>query len=144
MEIPFAFMQQVIEQMIPVHAFLGIQLLESRYGYGKIRIPFRSELVGDPRSQRMHGGIISLVIDSAGGAAGISTLTSPDDKISTIDMRVDYLEPAKPDAVIAEGEIVRSGNNIIVTRMKAWHETTGELIAEGRGVYSVKRQQSGE
>jgi uncharacterized protein (TIGR00369 family) len=140
MDIPFDFMKQVIEEMIPVHKFLGVTLLESRPGYGKIRIGYRPELVGDPRSNRMHGGIISLMLDSAGGAAGITTLTSPDDKISTIDMRVDYLEPAKPDAIIADGEIVRSGNSIIVTRMRAWHELDEELIAEARGVYSVKRK----
>lgn len=140
MNVPIELLRQVVEEMIPVHKFLGVTLLEAREGYGKIRIGFNENLVGDPRRNRMHGGIISLMLDSAGGVAGITTLTTPEDKLSTIDMRIDYLEPAKADAVIAEGEIVRSGNSIIVTKMRAWHEESGEQIAEGRGVYSVRRK----
>ncbi len=136
-------MEQVIDEMIPVHRFLGITLRDVRPGWASLYLPYRPELEGDPRSRRMHGGIIACLLDSAGGAAAITTLTGPDDMISSIDIRVDYLEPAKPDNVIAEGEIVRSGSAIIVTRMKAYHETTGELIAEGKAVYRVKRKGDG-
>ncbi len=136
-------MIQVIDEMIPVHRFLGITLRDVKPGWAQLYLPYRPELEGDPRSQRMHGGIIACLLDSAGGAAAITTLTGPDDMISSIDIRVDYLEPAKPDHVIAEGEIVRSGSAIIVTRMKAYHESTGELIAEGKAVYRVKRKGNG-
>lgn len=131
--------KQVIDEMIPVHKLLGITLLDVRPGWASLSLPYRPELEGDPRSKRMHGGIIASLLDSAGGAAAITTLTGPDDMISSIDIRVDYLEPAKPDDVIAEGEIVRSGSAIIVTRMKAYHVSTGEIIAEGKAVYRVKR-----
>lgn len=136
-------MQQVIDEMIPVHKYLGITLKDVRPGWAELYLPYRPELEGDPRSKRMHGGIIACLLDSAGGAAAITTLTGPDDMLSSIDIRIDYLEPAKPDHVVAEGEIVRSGNAIIVTRMKAWHESTGEVIAEGKAVYRVKRKGEG-
>ena len=136
-------MMQVIDEMIPVHRFLGITLRDVRVGWAELYLPYRPELEGDPRSKRMHGGIIACLLDSAGGAAAITTLTGPDDMISSIDIRVDYLEPAKPDNVIAEGEIVRNGSAIIVTRMKAYHESTGEVIAEGKAVYRVKRKGDG-
>ena len=134
---------QVIDEMIPVHKFLGITLRDVKPGWAQLYLPYRAELEGDPRSRRMHGGIIASLLDSAGGAAALTTFTGPDDMLAAIDIRIDYLEPAKPDHVIAEGEIVRSGSAIIVTRMKAYHESTGELIAEGKAVYRVKRKGEG-
>ena len=131
--------KNVIDNVIPVHKLLGITLHDVKPGYAVLSLPFRPDLVGDPRSQRLHGGIIAALLDSAGGTAAITTLTSPDDMVSSIDIRVDYLEPGKPMDVLAEAKILRSGNAILVTSMKAWHPETGEVICEGRGVYRVKR-----
>ena len=131
--------KEVIENFIPMHKQLGLKLIEIKAGYAKIMIPFKPELVGDPRSNALHGGIISLALDSVGGAAAMTTMISPDDKLSTIDMRVDYLRPGKPQDFYAEGELARSGNRIIVTRMIAYHEKENP-IAEGKGVYNVKRK----
>lgn len=131
--------KQVIEQFIPLHTFLGIKLLEIREGYAKLLLPFREELIGDPRKRALHGGILATIMDSAGGAAGITTLVSFEDKLSTIDMRVDYLKPGIDKEVIAEARVVRSGNRILVTSMKCWQEDPQHPIAEGKGVYNVRR-----
>jgi uncharacterized protein (TIGR00369 family) len=96
--------------------------------------------VGDPRIQAIHGGIIATAMDSVGGAAAMTTLTSFEDKVSTIDMRIDYLRPGKPMDLMVEGEIVRSGNRIVVTRMVAYQEDKQHLVAEGKAVYNVKRK----
>lgn len=131
--------REIVENFIPLHKELGVKLIDIKEGYAKIMIPFKPELVGDPRTNALHGGIISLALDSVGGAAAMTTLVSPDDKISTIDMRVDYLRPGKPQDFYAEGELGRSGNRIVVTRMIAYHEKE-KPIAEGKGVYNVKRK----
>jgi uncharacterized protein (TIGR00369 family) len=131
--------KEVLERFIPMHVFLGVKLVEIRAGFAKLCVPFRPELVGDPRTQALHGGVIALALDSVGGAAAMTTLVSPDDKLSTIDMRVDYLRPGKPLDFFVEGELARSGNRIIATRMIAYHDRS-ELIAEGKGVYNVKRK----
>lgn len=135
------FYKNIFENIIPSHRFLGIRLMDIKDGWARIRVPFREEFIGDPRSKRWHGGLIALAMDSVGGAAGITTLNSLEDKISTIDIRVDFLRPSTADSLIAEGEIVRSGNHIIATKMKAYHENSPDiLVAEGRAVYSVKRK----
>lgn len=136
------FYKNIFENLIPSHRFLGMKLIDIRDGWAKVLVPFREEFIGDPRSQRWHGGLISLAMDSVGGAAGMTTLTSFEDKISTIDIRVDYLRATKPESLIVEGEIVRSGNRIIATKMLAYHESSaGVLIAEGRAVYNVNRKE---
>jgi len=79
-------------------------------------------------------------MDTTGGAAALTTLKSQDDKISTIDMRVDYLLPGSDKDLIIEGEVVRSGNRVIATKMKVYHDNEEEIIAEGRAVFSVRRE----
>ncbi len=136
-------MQQVIDEMIPVHKFLGVTLVEVKLGYALLKLPFRPELVGDPRVSRWHGGIIAALLDSAGGAAAITTLTGEEDQCSSIDIRLDYLRPGKPLDLLAEGKVVRDGSSVLFTTMRAWHPETGETVTEGRAVYRVKRVGSG-
>ena len=131
--------KKTIEELIPIHKFLGVELLEIREGYAKVKVPFREEVIGDFRRRRWHGGIIATIMDSVGGIAGGTYATSPKDKIATIDLRVDYLKPAEASAIIVEGEIVRLGKTILVTRMKAYQENDDELISEGKAVYNIIR-----
>ena len=132
--------RNIMEKVIPFHQILGLQLLEMREGYASIRIPFKKELVGDPRTNRIHGGVISTAMDAAGGAAGITTLSGFEDQIATVDIQVDYLHPGKPEDIIVEGRIVRNGNMLVFTQMTARHESDDTVLAQARAVYRVKRK----
>lgn len=132
--------KDIIENVIPLHKLLNFKLIDIKDGYAKMMVPAQEALVGDPRTQALHGGVIATIMDSVGGAAGMTTLLSTDDKISTIDIRVDYLRPGQTKDLFVEGEIVRSGNRILVTRMIAYHDNKDELVAEGKGVYNVRRK----
>ena len=132
---------QFWEQAVPVHRFLGVKVLEIRDGYCKMQFPYREEVLGDFVRRRWHGGIIATAIDSAGGAAAATTLTSWQDQLVTIDMRVDYLRGTSPEDLIVTGELVRSGNRVISTKMQVWQEDMQKLVAEGRGMFSVYRKE---
>lgn len=133
--------RELVEQRIPAHRFLGLQLLELTDGFAKLLLPFRPEFIGDFRSHRWHGGFIALAMDSAGGAAAMTSLTSTEDQLATIDIRVDFLRPAGGKDLVIEGEILRSGNRIVVTSMRAYHPDRGAAVAEGRAVYNARRRQ---
>ena len=59
--VPNKLFKMMMEQSIPLHKFLGIELLEMRKGYGKVRVPFREEVMGDIRIRRWHGGLLLLL-----------------------------------------------------------------------------------
>ncbi|MBN4061785.1 MAG: hypothetical protein COA57_06300 [Flavobacteriales bacterium] len=141
MQAPKELYTNIIEEVIPFNKFLGWKLLDIKDGYAKMLIPYREELLGDPRAKRWHGGVIGAAMDSVGGAAGMTTMTSYEDKMSTIDIRIDYLRGTKPENLIVEGEIMRSGNRIIATKMWAYHEGSDEIVAEARAVYNVRRKE---
>ncbi|MBO6829779.1 MAG: hotdog fold thioesterase [Allomuricauda sp.] len=128
---------RLAEEEIPIHRYLGLKVETIEKEFIRVRIPFREDFVGDIRTKRWHGGIMATVMDSVGGAIGIANFESPEDKLSTIDLRVDYLRFAEGKDLLFEGKLVRMGNRIMVTKMKAFQD--GVLVAEGRGVYNFIR-----
>ena len=65
--------------------------------------------------------------------------------MATIDIRVDFLNPAHGKAIIIEGKTLRLGSRIFVANMKCWLEedSNKEVLAVGRGVYNfIRLQQS--
>lgn len=128
---------RLAEEEIPIHRYLGLKVETIEKEFIQVRIPFREDFVGDIRTKRWHGGIMATVMDSVGGAIGIANFESPEDKLSTIDLRVDYLRFAEGKDLLFEGKLVRMGNRIMVTKMKAFQD--GVLVAEGRGVYNFIR-----
>lgn len=133
--IKFAF-----EESIPMHKFLNLKIVELDQNFVKITVPFRTEIVGDFRNNRWHGGIIATIMDSVGGVIGATHFTTMEDKIATIDLRIDYLKGAEPEMITVEGKLVRLGNRILVAKMKAFQNE--ELIAEGKGVYNFIRMKN--
>lgn len=125
---------------IPFNAFVGLELVEIERGRARARIPFRPELIGDPTRPALHGGVVSMLADTIGGAA-VFSVTDPGDRVATIDLRVDYLLPGREADVYAEAELIRVGNRVGVASMRVWQpDTTGEdAIAVAKGVYSIKR-----
>jgi len=59
-------------------------------------------------------------------------------RVSTIDIRIDYLRPGKPENVCADAVVVRQGNRVGVTDMRIFHPSAEhETIATGKGVYNI-------
>lgn len=131
--------RNIIEDFIPFNKQLGFKLLEARENFVSLLVPYKPELIGDLRRGSIHGGVIAAAMDAVGGAAAITTLRHENDKLSTIDLRIDYLSPGQAKDLITEGTIVKSGSKVIFTRMIAYHDNRDNLIAEGRGVFSVSR-----
>ena len=135
-----AIIKSAVEQLVPIHKVLGIEVSEVSEEKIVIKIPFSDLVIGDSRSNRWHGGILSMIIDVAGGMAGATTFESFDDKITTVDLRVDYLEAPKAEDLYIEGKVVRSGNRILVSKMKAYHKGSSNILVEGKGVYYILRE----
>jgi uncharacterized protein (TIGR00369 family) len=128
-----------MEEQIPFNKFLGVKVAAMQGGFARLEIPFRPEFIGDPQRPALHGGVISMLADTAGGLAVWSGLDDERSRVSTIDLRIDYLRPGKLDTLMAEASVVRLGNRVGVADVRLFHPSAaGETIATGKGVYSVK------
>ena len=131
--------RQLIEHGIPFNRHLGIQLLELGQGQCRLLLPYRPELLGDGRRQALHGGAISTVIDTCGGFA-VWSAGSIQDRVATIDLRVDYLKPAVACDIVAHSRIRLLGNRVgNVSTMVYAMDKPETIIAEGRSVYNIRR-----
>jgi uncharacterized protein (TIGR00369 family) len=132
-------LRELMLRRIPFNSVLGIQIVELSPGRATLAIPFRPELVGDPVRPALHGGVISALADTCGGCT-VWSAVGDGDRVSTIDLRVDYLRPGKLEDLHATGVVLRVGNRVGVTTISLFHPSQpDELVAEAKGVYSVKR-----
>jgi uncharacterized protein (TIGR00369 family) len=132
-------LRRVMEEHIPFNKFLGVRVVTIKKGYARIEIPFRPELVGDPMRPALHGGVISMLADTCGGMAVWSDIEDIASRVSTIDLRIDYLRPGKLETLVAEGSIVRVGNRVGLADIRLFHTgSEKDTIATGKGVYNVK------
>jgi uncharacterized protein (TIGR00369 family) len=131
-------LMRVMEEHVPFNRALGMRGESITSGACVLVLPVREDFVGDPRRPALHGGVISTLIDTAGGLAAWSALPAGE-SVSTVDLRVDYLEPAGLGADLrAAAELVRKGNRVCHVRVAV---TQGEvLVAEGRAVYNIHRR----
>ena len=135
-------LKKFTEKGIPFNDFLGFQVLELREGFAQIKVPTRTEFIGDVQRPALHGGLISTLADSVGGVATFTQLEN-DQRASTVDMRIDFLRPGNVDAaLIGEGHVLRLGNRVAVTEMRIHQGDPENPIAIGSAVYNVVRIRS--
>src|ERR1700743_2063817 len=78
--------------------------LEDAWPIARARVPYSEKLVGDLQTGVVHGGVITGLLDHASGLAVMVKLHELM-QIVTLDLRTDYMRPAKPHAeIIAESE----------------------------------------
>ena len=136
-------LRHLFERVIPFNRFLGMRVSELGDGRARIEIPYRAELLGNPLGLTLHGGVISSLLDVCGGAA-VWTQISANATVATVDLRVDYLRPGRPDTLIGTGAVVRLGNRVGVAELRAFHTgAEDEPVAAGMAVYTVRRDGAG-
>ncbi len=138
-----AWLAEMMNTLIPFNRHLGLYAVHLQPGEAVLHLPWRDEFLGYPDPAAMHGGIISTVLDTAGGAAVFSRFQGPEDRCSTVDLRVDYLRPGPPEDLYAHARVLRFGNRVAVTRTELFAGTPpGEgarAIATGQAVYNIVR-----
>jgi uncharacterized protein (TIGR00369 family) len=132
---------KAMEEFSPFNQLLGIRGEHAEPGRVVMLLPVREDFIGDPHRPALHGGVISALIDTAGGGAAWTALEKGE-AVSTVDLRVDFLEPANLSAPLrAEAELLRKGNRVCHVRVAV---TQGSrLVADGRGVYNIHKRKDG-
>ena len=101
-----------------------------------IRLPFREDLT--QQHGFLHAGTIAAVADSACGYAALSLMPA-DAGVLSIEFKVNMLAPAKGEAIVARGEVIRAGRTIMVCRADVYSMIGAEekLVAAMQGTMMV-------
>ncbi|MCP1675517.1 uncharacterized protein (TIGR00369 family) [Natronocella acetinitrilica] len=81
--------------LLPHGRRLGIELDQVGASSLSTRLAYRDELVGNPGTGVIHGGVITTAIDQTSGAAAIIAIDPPE-AVATLDLRIDHLRTAQP------------------------------------------------
>jgi uncharacterized protein (TIGR00369 family) len=107
-------------------ALIGATLAELAPGYCAITLESRPEVM--QQHGYVHAGILSTMVDTAGGFAGF-TLFPAESSVLTVEFKLNLLNPAQGERMIAEGFVVKPGRTPVITR--------GEVHAEAAGTRTL-------
>ncbi len=130
--------RQFIE-LIPHAKALGLQIVEIGDGEAEITMPYDGKLVGDPETGVIHGGAVSALMDTCGGAAVMSHPSAPAGT-ATIDLRIDYMRPATPGQTIrARATCYHVTRSVAFVRATARDDDAARPVATATGAFTVER-----
>ena len=66
---------------------LSLSIVYVERGASLMRVPNSDNIVGDPESGIMHGGVVTTLLDSAGDCAVLS-LTPAEHTVATLNLRI--------------------------------------------------------
>lgn len=110
---------------------LGMELDEIEPGHARLSVEVRQELL--QLQGVMHGGAIASLIDTA-VAFAIIGVSEPNDRFTTVEMKVNYLSAIRGGRVTADARLIRDGRRIIVADCDVFDEK-GRLAAKGLLTY---------
>jgi uncharacterized protein (TIGR00369 family) len=102
-----------------------------------LRVPYRPELVGDPDTGVIAGGVVTTLLDSACGWATAAALTEPT-SIATLDLRIDYMRPSAPGKdILATALCYKLTRSVAFVRAIAYDEDPSDPVAAAQAAFML-------
>jgi len=116
-----------------VMTLIGAEMGTLSPGHCEIRLPFRDDLT--QQNGYFHAGVTSTIVDSAGGYAGLTLMPAGAD-VLTVEFKLNLLAPADGEFLVAEGQALKSGRNLVITRGEVY------AIKNGKATHCATMQQT--
>ena len=104
-------------------AYIGASLAIVEPGFVEIHLPYRDDLT--QQHEVVHGGVVSMIVDSACGFAALS-LFPADASVLTTEYKINLLAPARAGKAISRAWVVKSGRTLTICSGQAY-------VASGAG-----------
>lgn len=123
--------------MVPFNAALGLQVVDIAPNVVVLELPWREDLVGNPRTGVLHGGAITALLDACSGAAVFLAMQTPI-PIATLDLRIDYLKPAVAQRnVFARAECYKLTRSVAFVRAIAYQNDESDTVASAASTFML-------
>lgn len=134
---------------IPFNKMLGLHLESLDANHVALSFSNQPALIGNYVQGILHGGVISSVLDMAGGMLvmanaaykhadrSLEEISAIIGKCSTVDLQISYLNPGRGDKFIAKAELLKIGKTVSFTRMQL-NNQDDTIIATASATYLLK------
>ncbi len=95
---------------------VGVRMDSVQPGRVTLSVPMRPEV--SQQHGFMHGGILSLALDTACGYAALSLMPA-DSGVLTIEFKINFVAPARGQRVRLVGQVLKPGRTITVVEGRA-------------------------
>lgn len=122
-------MQEGFFGNIPHSEALGVEFVSAEPYKASMKLPYKEELIGNPVTGTLHGGVLISLMDSVGGMTVFCSLKQMV-PIATLDLRLDYMKPAViEEDIIAVGECYKITSTVAFIRAIAYQGDEDNLVA---------------
>jgi len=124
----------------PQAAALGIRIVSVEPGLAAMAVPHRADLVGDPATGVLAGGVVTTLLDHVCGLAVSSKLLDNGAllPLATLDLRIDYMRAAEPGReVIARAHCYHVTHTIAFVRATAFDGDESDPVATAQAAFAL-------
>lgn len=129
--------EQIVNRDRPLYyRFLGIEILDVKLGYAKLKMGYDKNLT-NPYGF-VNGGFFAILADAALACALLGmTEESSTRRLVTIEYKMNIIRPVQEGAVTAEAKVVHLGKDTALGDVDVWDHKE-RMVAKGLITYSVK------
>lgn len=115
---------------------LNISVLDTGTARASMTLPYDKRLIGDPETGVIHGGAVSVLMDTCAGAA-VGMHPANGGPLATLDLRIDYMRAAKPGlSIVAEAKCFHVTRTVAFIRVLAWDSDKSNPVATASGAFT--------
>ncbi|MEW6389119.1 MAG: PaaI family thioesterase [Pseudomonadota bacterium] len=116
---------------------LGFSTLEIGEAMALLKVPYRPEIVGDPETGVIAGGVVTTLLDHASGQAVHAALEAWT-SIATLDLRIDYMRPAEPGLdILARAHCYKLTRSVAFVRAVAYDRDPEDPVATAQATFML-------
>ena len=126
-------------ELPPYAQAIGMEIVDVEGRVCLLKLPYREDLVGDPDTGVLHGGVITASLDNASGWA-VRCHEDWDDgeSMATLDIRIDYMRPAVPhQEILIEAQCYKITKYIAFVRGVAYQASKDDPVATSVAAFMI-------
>jgi uncharacterized protein (TIGR00369 family) len=128
---------QAMNEGSPQARALGFETLEIGDGVAILKVPYRPEIVGDPETGVVAGGVVTTLLDHTCGQA-VHAAQAEWGFIATLDLRIDYMRPAEPGRdILARAHCYKLTHSVAFVRAVAYEDDPDNPVAAAQAAFML-------
>ena len=116
---------------------LGMELISLEKANAVLKANYREDLIGDPDTGVIAGGVVTTLLDHACGQSVFAALGAPT-SIATLDLRIDYMRGAEPGvAIYAHAHCYKLTHSVAFVRATAYDRDPSDPVATAQAAFML-------